>query len=133
MFLHLLRDDEKEAFIDLARLAAAANGSISDEEDIMIEQYCAEMGISLPMSHARTLDGVLACFAESDTMSRKVVIMEIIGLLFSDGDFDEKEMQFIEKIADSLEVSRDHVREMIELTGRYINVLQDILCIIEGE
>lgn len=133
MFLHLLTDNEKEAFIDLARLAAASNGYVSEEEDIMIEQYCEEMGISLPISHARTLEDVISCFADSDAMSRKVVLFEIIGLLFSDGNFDEKEMSFIEKIADSLSVEKEQVREMMELTGRYINVLQDILCIIEGE
>lgn len=131
MFLHILKENEKEAFIDLARLAAACNGSVSEEEEIMIEQYCGEMGISLPMSHAHTLDGVLACFENSDSKSRKVVIFEIIGLLFSDGDYDEKEIQFIEKIAAALSVSKEQVGEMMELTGRYLHVLQDILCIIE--
>ena len=131
MFLHILKENEKEAFIDLARLAAGCNGSVSDEEDIMIEQYCDEMGIDIPMSHARTLDQVISCFKDSAPQSKKTVVFEIIGLLFSDGDFDESEMKFIEKLAISLGVSKDEVEEMLELTSRYLNILHDILCVIQ--
>ncbi len=133
MFLHVWKENEKEAFIDLARLAAACNGSVSEEEEIMIEQYCAEMGIPLPMSHAHTLEGVLACFEDSDIRSRKIIVFEIIGLIFSDGDFDEKESRFIEKIATALGISIHQVQEMLELTGRYLHVLNDILCVIEDD
>ena len=133
MFLHLLKDNEKEAFIDLCRLAAACNGSVSEEEEITIEQYCAEMGISFPMSHAQTLEGVLSCFTDSDIRSRKIVVFEIIGLIFADGDFDEKESQFIEKISGALGISIHQVSEMLELTGRYLHVLNDMLCVIEDD
>lgn len=133
MFLQLLKDDEKEAFIDLARLAAGCNGSVEEEEEIMIEQYCAEMGIDMPMSHAKTLDSVLNVFTNADSQSRKTVVLEIIGLLFSDGDFDENEMAFISKIATALGVTKIQVQEMMELTGRYLNVLNDLLCVVQSK
>ena len=131
MFLHLLVDKEKDAFIDLARLAACCNGNVSDEEDIMIDQYCDEMGIDIPITHAKTLDDVLAFFKDSSPQSKKTVVFEIIGLLFSDGDFDENEMRFIRNLAVSLDIPKEQVEEMLELNARYLNILHDILCIIQ--
>jgi tellurite resistance protein len=133
MFLQILQDEEKEAFIDLARLAAGCNGSVSDEEEIMIEQFCAEMGMDMPMSHAKTFDEVIGVFKNSPAPNRKTVVLEIIGLLVSDGAFDETEKSYIEKIASALDVSNDQVEEMMELTGRYLHVLNDLLCVIQSE
>ena len=131
MFLHLLVDKEKDAFIDLARLAACCNGNVSDEEDIMIDQYCDEMGIETPITHAKTLDDVLAFFKDSSTQSKKTVVFEIIGLLFSDGNFDRNEMDFITKVAVAFGISKVQVEEMLELNARYLNILNDILCVIK--
>jgi tellurite resistance protein len=133
MFLHLLVDKEKEAFIDLARLAAGCNNDITDEQEIMLEQYCDEMGISFPMSHAKSLDEIIDFFKESSYQNRKMVVFEIIGLLFSDGNFDENEMAFVKKMAIALGVSKETVEEMFELNTRYLAILHDILCIIQDE
>ncbi len=133
MFLHMLVNEEKEAFIDLARLAAGCNNDITDEQEIMLEQYCDEMGIPFPMSHAKTLDEIIEFFKESSYQNKKTVVFEIIGLLFSDGNFDENEMQFVRKLAIPLGISKETVEEMFELNTRYLNILHDILCIIEDE
>lgn len=131
MFLYMLKDREKEAFVALARLAAGSNCAVSDEEEIMIGQYCDEMGIAMPEDKGEDLKTVLGYYSGSDIRTKKIVVLEIIGLLFSDGEYDEREQQFIDTVAEALGISRELVERFKNLTGIYLGVLSEMVQAVE--
>ncbi len=46
MFLRLLEEEEKVAFLQLAHYMARSDGDFSDKQKEIIETYCYEMGIN---------------------------------------------------------------------------------------
>lgn len=131
MFLYMLNDSEKENFIALARFAASCNEDVSAEEEIMLHQYCDEMGIAMPEYNGESLEQILEKFSMSNIRNKKVVVLEIVGLLFSDGEYDKKEQEFIGRIANALGVSPELAGKYMELTGRYLGVLSEIVQALE--
>ena len=106
MFLNELDFVEKEAFISLALHAAETNGTVADEEYQMIEDYCKEMDIAFfDARNIKALDEIVKTYAESSERCRKIVVLEIIGLMFADGGYDDKEKAFVENLANWLGVS----------------------------
>ena len=80
--------------------AANANGAFVDEEKEMIADYCREMGVeSFDMDNIDSLDNLVGIFSESSYRVKKIVLLETLGLLYSDGVFDDTEKGFINEYA----------------------------------
>ncbi len=128
MFLKQLNQIEKEAFISLAVRAAEANGNISDEEYQMIEEYCGEMEIAFfDARNIKSLEDVISLFSDSEDQHKKIVILEIIGLMYADGGYDKEEKAFVEKLADGIGVSSEAVKKSEETLVKYIDMTKELL------
>ena len=89
MFLNQLNKKEKETFMSLSVHMANANKIIADEEKEMIQEYCREMGlVSFDIKDAIPMEDVLGVFQQSDLHIRKVVLFEILGLAYADGEYE---------------------------------------------
>ncbi len=132
MFLKRLDQIEKEAFVSLAVKAAEANGQSADEEYQMLEAYCEEMGIAFfDAKNVKPIEDVIKVFADSPDQHKKIAVLEIIGLMYADGEYDEIEKTFVEKFADGIGVSHDDVKKSEEVLVKYISMTRDILECIE--
>ncbi len=127
MLLNQLSQKEKEAFISLSVHSANANGNFAEEENTMIQEYCKEMDIAVPdAANTMSIDDIYGVFAESDMHIKRIVLLETLGLIFSDGVYDEQEKQFIYEYVDRIGLSRTEADDMIKLIIKYMDVMKEI-------
>ena len=127
MFLKQLTPAEKEAFINLCVHAASANDIVEEKEFEMIEEYCKEMGISFfDVSKDIEIDRVINVFSDSETRHKRIVLLEILGLLHADGCYDNKEKYFVFDLANKIGLSEADVLLQSELIERYLSLVQEI-------
>lgn len=72
MFLNILNDAEKTAFLQLAMICAKADGVIREEENEVLQAYCDEMDIQMPKFGAK-IDYIVECFDnEKEKYNREI-------------------------------------------------------------
>lgn len=127
MFLNQLTAKEKEAFISLSMHVANANGVIEESERLMMLEYCKEMDI--PHEDAdnnMSVDEIVAVFSKSDIKNKKIMMFEILGLVYSDGVYDQAEKNFIKGYAEKVGISQEVVNKQTELIVKYLDLLKQI-------
>ena len=134
MFLNLLKEENKARFAELCRYAAYADDVLEKREQEMISTYCKEMGIAeilLDQKNGSTLDLVLSELNQntSDT-EKKIVLFEILGLLFSDDEYTEKEEQFVMNIIERFGLEKSTVTHMCSLLEIHKTVYQQIYTVV---
>ncbi len=128
MFLGKLNQLEKEAFVSLAVHAAGANGVVENEEYQMIEEYCQEMGIAFfDARNIKTMESIVSAFLYSEIQHKKIVVLELIGLMYADGDYDEEERSFVKDFTEKIGVSDNDMKKMEAVLLKYIDMTKELI------
>jgi len=100
MFLNRLTLAEKEAFLTLAHHVAHIDEDFSKEERIIIDKYCMEMQIDDVEYNPDNFDlsNVLDVFEEDG--HKKIALLELMALVFSDGHLHSAEETTINEIVE---------------------------------
>lgn len=132
MFLNRLNLTEKGAFVSMAFHAAQANGQVEEEEKIMIGEYCKEMGITLPDDvTVKPMNELMDVYSNSDLQHKKIVVLEIIGMMYADGEYDNDEKGFVKSLAQKLEISTATLDEIELALEKYIEVTRELVKCID--
>ncbi len=99
MFLMDLKSHEKFAFLHLAHFLARIDGYFSQSEQEIIHEYCVEMGIDDIFFDPSEFDLHKTLQQFKSFQSQHIVMMELMLLIYSDSEFNEKEHQMITEIA----------------------------------
>lgn len=127
MFLNQLSDKEKNAFISLSVHASKSNGVFADEEKTMIQEYCREMDIPLfDADDAISMDEIIAIFNESELTIKKIVLLETLGLVYSDGEYDDSEKGFVKEYAKKIGLTDEDVEKQTEAVKTYLDALKKV-------
>ena len=127
MFLGKLSEKEKNAFISLSVHASNSIGDFAEEEKMMIQEYCKEMGIPFfDANNAISMDEVIAVFLESERSIKKIVLIETLGLVYSDGVFDELEKGFISGFAKKIGLTEEDVAKQTAAIKEYLAALKKV-------
>ena len=109
MLLTKLQNEEKFAFLNLAHHIAHIDGEFEKEERDTIEEYCLEMGIE-NKAYDESKFNIDEALAKIKTpQSQKIVILELMVLIYSDDKFHRFEHKIIEKIAEQYGISNTQV------------------------
>lgn len=131
MFLNQLNQKEKKTFMSLSVHVANSNGILADEEKEMIQEYCREMGLdSFNVKDAVPMEDVLTVFKQSDLHIRKIVLFEILGLAYADGEYEDTEDDFIIQFATAIGLNKETVEEQETLLVEYLEILKKIVQIV---
>ena len=131
MFLDLLTNEEKEWFMDLAIKAVESNGKIAKEETVMLRTFANEMKISPRSSTNEELKTILQNFENnSSKKSKRIVLFELIGILFADNEFDDLERNFLSEVSNSFEIAESDKNEMISEISKYSELFNEICKIV---
>lgn len=131
MFLNQLNQKEKETFMSLSVHVANSNGILADEEKEMIQEYCREMGLdSFNVKDAVPMEDVLTVFKQSDLHIRKIVLFEILGLAYADGEYEDTEDDFIIQFATAIGLNKETLEEQETLLVEYLEILKKIVQIV---
>lgn len=128
MFLGLLKEENKERFIELCGYAADADGVFEEKEEATIYTYCREMNIqeSLPKKNS-TLEEVLDQLKISTSYNeKKIIVFEILGLMLADEEFAEQEQVFVKEIIDKFEIDMHELEKMSSLLHIYKTVFDEL-------
>ena len=128
MFLEILKDDQKDLFLQLAVIAAKENGYVDEAESEMLLKFANEMNIAPKTEAVLSLDNIVDGLAKScDKREKKVVLFEAAGIMNTDGEYDDKEYEFLKKIAAKFEISEEELGAMMGLVSDYVALFNEII------
>lgn len=131
MFLHLLNNEQRELFLDLAIKATEANGVVEIEEKNMLKAFSLEMQIPFRYTTKKTTDEILSRLSDITTeKEKKILAFELIGILLADGIYDEEEKTFMIQISERANISMDVIEKMINVLDEYRNIYEKICDIV---
>ncbi len=110
MLLMKLEPKEKFSFLQLAHYLARIDNNYGEKEQEIILEYCAEMGIE----NDEYFDINEFCLEETlkdfkSKKSKKIVVLELMILIYADDRFDLKEKALISKINDIFKLSSNNL------------------------
>lgn len=134
MYLNLLKEDEKNLFINLAYNLASADGDYSEAEKNLIYGYCQEMNIVFDEdSNINDTDSVVQEFVKnSDEQIKRIIIFELVGLAVVDGHYDEGERVFIKDVEDKFKVESGYSEKCEDVIAEYISFQEKINRLVIG-
>ena len=105
MFLNRLTKEEKIAFLELAHHIARSDNDFSESQKSIIGKYCMEMQIDDIEYNEETFDIYDSLGKVKSQRSRKIVILEIMVLIYSDNFLHEEERKILEKMLEEFDLS----------------------------
>lgn len=107
MFLSELKKDEAVGFINLVNQFARVDEVFAKEEKKLIEEYLEELNLTEGEVSNLNYDEVIDVLRNSTNRVKSIVYFELVGLALVDGEYGDKEIDFLDKIAVSLDIRRD--------------------------
>jgi len=105
MFLNRLNSDEKVAFLELAHHVARSDNDFSEDQKNIISKYCLEMQMDDIAYDEEQFDIYNTLDKIQNHRSRKIVLLEIMALIYSDDFLHEGERKVLEKILEEFDLS----------------------------
>jgi hypothetical protein len=117
MSLNLLTDRQKQSFLALATKVVMADGGVVPEENVTLDVRKAEMGGNI-MAPPEEIFGE-ANFSVFDTpQARRIVVMELLVLAYSDDEYHVTERPIIEEFAVEFGFSKEEVEKFEDWARR---------------
>ena len=130
MLLYQLSQDQKIAFLKLARKVVFSDKNLEDKERLSIIRICHEMGIST----VNTVDRIDIDYLPTlfDTKQVRVLIMiELINIAISDGNLCVSEHEVINGIRKSLGFTLGEFLSYTKAAKNYTLLLKEIQTLME--
>ena len=136
-FIETLTEDEKKLFLRVLFTMIKSDGKVEESERQMAHELIALYNVKNYGEVLRQTPPVSELLQEIKTTltERKKAILllrELLIIAHIDDDFDEKEMQFVEQVAGSLQIEESVVLELNQLVLDYKLLLLRSQKIMEG-
>lgn len=105
MFLNRLKKKEKVAFLELAHHIAGSDSDFSEDQKSIITKYCMEMQIDDIKYDENKFDIYKTLSKIKGHASKKVVLLELMALIYADNFLHEEERIVLEKILEEFGLS----------------------------
>ena len=106
MFLSELNKDEAKAFVNLVSQFANVDDVFAKEERKLINEYVQELNIDVKTVGDMDYEELIAVLKETTTRKKSIIYFELVGLALVDGEYGDKEVDFLDKIAYDLDIPR---------------------------
>lgn len=106
MFLDELKKDESIAFITLVQELANIDKTFSNEEKELYIDYLEELNLKENEVVKMEMSAAFEILKESSVRCKEIIYFELVGLALIDGEYEEKEVEFLENIGDKLGIAR---------------------------
>lgn len=129
MFLNMLDDDEKRAFVLLAERLIEADGIVVGSEAAALAALKAEMGVGDVAGQALSVEELAYTF--KDRRSRVAALLELFGLAHSDSNFHMSEVSLIASVAyfmgfddQAIDILESWVQEYVSLVRKALAIMR---------
>jgi hypothetical protein len=124
MYLSELNITEKRNFLELAHYAMGVNGAHKESEQEILEAFYAECNIGeYELSQQDQISLVIEQLAKTEEQIKKIIILEIFGVLLADGEYCDAEKNFMASLAESLEVDN----YLLKKIKRWVQAMNDLV------
>lgn len=128
MFLKMLSEDGQKVFLQTCVLAAKANGVVAEEEQALMSEYCHEMGRTEQISWVdvpkeKVFEHLSGIANEQD---KKIILLEILGLVKADNEYDAHEQAFVSELVAALGLSEETGESIIKLLDKYLDTCKEL-------
>lgn len=106
MFLKELNKDESMCFLNLVSIFAKVDNKFAKEEKVLVDEYREELGIHTEEIKTIEYDEIINILKESSDRLKKIIYFELVGLALVDGEYEDEEIDFLEKIAAEFNITR---------------------------
>ena len=106
MFLEELNIGEAAAFINFVKKLAMVDKVFAKEEKKLLKDYEEELNIKDEDIKEMSLDDIQKELSYSSDRIKTIIYFELVGLALVDGKYDEKEIDFLDDVAEKLTVAR---------------------------
>lgn len=107
MFLNELNKNESIAFINLVKQFANVDNVFAKEEKELIEDYLEELNLKIEDIKELDYEGIINILKQSSTRAKSIIYFEMVGLALVDGEYEDREIDYLDKIAFDLDIRRD--------------------------
>ncbi|MBS5925642.1 MAG: hypothetical protein KIC66_00965 [Clostridium sp.] len=107
MFLTELNTEESNAFLSLVTQFAKVDETFAKEEKRLIDEYLDELNLKEEDIKNLSYDEIINVLKKSKNRIKSIIYFELVGLALVDGEYGDKEIDFLDKIAVSLDIRRD--------------------------
>ena len=130
MFLASLSYKQRKVFLGLAKeIILVDDGIIDDAEEAYLRGMCSEMALSYDDDNQIEKELLIKQFPEIEV--RRVVLLELIALSYSNKVYHDSQNKFTDQIASLLEVPIKELRKFEELFENYQNIKNEFIKCIE--
>ncbi|MCC8164538.1 MAG: hypothetical protein LIO86_15570 [Lachnospiraceae bacterium] len=133
MFLNELNQKEKEAFINLCYYAVKDDAITEGEKELLVE-YCREMGISSYFfdDDTMSMETIKDIFKQSEKPVKKIVLLELLGMMYADGCYDISEQDFVKALAVDIDLEEADVETQNNMLRRYMDLVGEMTVAINS-
>ena len=107
MFLTELNKEEASAFLSLVTQFAKVDETFAKEEKRLINDYLDDLNLKEKDIKDLSYEEIINVLKKSKNRIKSIVYFELVGLALVDGEYGDKEIDFLDKIAVSLDIRRD--------------------------
>ena len=125
MFLNILNQKEGKQFLELAHIAMNIDGKVEESEQAIFYAHKLELEMQDYELKNETYETLVTSFQASTKRVKKVVLIEIAGILDSDDVIDAKEESWIMKLGADLGFRESETKKMIRWTQDFNDLLQE--------
>lgn len=107
MFLNELSKSEGIAFMQLVKILANSDKVFAKEEKGLYADYLEELNLNESEIPDINLDSIYENLTKSSERVKNIIYFELTGLALIDGEYEEKEVDFLEEVGEKLEIKRN--------------------------
>ena len=125
MFLNQLLEVSKKNFLLLAKHSMGLNGDFKEEEMEIYTSFQHECDLSNydPEVTEEAVQSAISSLAGRDMNIRKIVMIELLGILLADGEICEAEQLFVNQLGSSFELESYQLSRM----ERWVTGMNDLV------
>ena len=125
MFLNMLNEREGKEFLELATIAMHADGVVDAREQAIMKEYRKELELMDYDIQNKEYDEIVAYFKGCAKKVKRAVIIELAGILDSDGEIDDAEQNWIMKLGNDWSFRETETRRMVRWTQDFNDLLEE--------
>lgn len=122
MFLSELNRKEASAFINLVEALANVDNVFAENEKDLIDDYIKELALDEKNIKKINFEAAVKELEEATDKVKNIIYFELVGLALCDGEYDEKEIQFLKGLAARFNISKNKQYEFVN----YFKMVKEI-------
>lgn len=125
MFLHIVNQEEKEKFLELAYKVANVDGEYAEEEIEIINSFKNELGLD-SIADTQDLDGLIDYFSKKSNELKKLIYFEVLGLVSSDDVTSDAETTLLNLMENKFGLDAETITKINVMVERLQKIYDEI-------